>query len=82
MKEFPSLKYIQSTPLVLGTSLPPVFSMACRIASASALKADSDLWTFRHEVIFRSHDPTDRWWSFSPRKTSTCKVTPDAMAKE
>jgi hypothetical protein len=32
-----------STPLVLGTSLPPVFSMAWRMASATALNADSEL---------------------------------------
>lgn len=31
------------TPLVLGISVPPVRSIACRRASARALKADSTL---------------------------------------
>ena len=42
----------QSIPLVLGTSLLPVFSMACRMASASALNADSDLCIVSHEERF------------------------------
>lgn len=32
------------TPFVLGTSPPPVLSIACRMARASALNADSALW--------------------------------------
>lgn len=34
---------LYSTPLVLGTSSPPVLWIASRIASASALNADSAL---------------------------------------
>jgi len=34
---------VYSTPLVLGTSLPPVLEIASRMAKAKALKADSDL---------------------------------------
>ena len=41
----PYYEYIYSTPLVLGTSFPPVFSIASRMASASALNADSALTT-------------------------------------
>lgn len=37
------LNFAYNTPLVLGTSLPPVRLIASRIASASALNADSDL---------------------------------------
>lgn len=37
------LRFYYNTPFVLGTSLPPVLSMACRIARARALKADSAL---------------------------------------
>lgn len=36
-----------STPFVLGTSSPPVLSMAWRMASARALKADSELARLR-----------------------------------
>ncbi len=43
MIQIESRIFLYNTPLVLGTSSPPVRSIACRIASASALKADSDL---------------------------------------
>jgi hypothetical protein len=36
-------KYYYKTPFVLGTSSDPVFSIACLMARANALKADSAL---------------------------------------
>ena len=36
-------EYIYNTPLVLGTSFPPVLWIASLMASASALNADSAL---------------------------------------
>jgi hypothetical protein len=37
---------IYKTPLVLGTSFPPVLWIASRMASANALNADSALTTY------------------------------------
>jgi hypothetical protein len=45
----PFLPY--NTPLVLGTSFPPVRSMAWRMARARALKADSALWTAMSDLM-------------------------------
>ena len=41
----PCYEYIYNTPLVLGTSFPPVLWIASRMASARALNADSALTT-------------------------------------
>ena len=76
---------LYKTPFVLGTSVPPVRSMAWRIASARALKADSALANQGVNILnlFKTKNcGTDLWWSFSPRKTSTCNVTPAAIANE
>jgi hypothetical protein len=45
IRAMPALRfeYIYNTPLVLGTSSPPVLWIASRIASATALNADSAL---------------------------------------
>lgn len=44
---------VYKTPFVLGTSCPPVLSIACRMARASALKADSDLQSNKSFGIHR-----------------------------
>jgi hypothetical protein len=48
-----------NTPFVLGTSLPPVLSIACRIARARALKADSALHRRKSPVVKDSLRLTD-----------------------
>ena len=83
---------------MLGTSPVSSRWIASRIASARALKAASDLSSAHgqhdsvctrrrarageHERKGQKRENTHLWWSFSPRSTSTWRVTPAACAND